>query len=110
MEISGLPLHPLVVHAAVVFAPLAALNALLYAAVPRWRWLLRWPLVVLTLVAVGSALVAAASGESLLESREGLESLVAQGYLLAVATGKARRGLERVLRDTGTAHLFVATR
>jgi phosphoglycolate phosphatase len=42
--------------------------------------------------------------------REGLESLVAQGYLLAVATGKARRGLERVLRDTGTAHLFVATR
>ncbi len=42
--------------------------------------------------------------------REGLESLVAQGYLLAVATGKARRGLDRVLRDTGMAHLFCATR
>lgn len=42
--------------------------------------------------------------------REGLESLMAQGYLLAVATGKARRGLDRVLRDTGTAHLFCATR
>lgn len=41
---------------------------------------------------------------------EGLESLVAQGYLLAVATGKARRGLDGVLRDTGTAHLFCATR
>lgn len=42
--------------------------------------------------------------------RAGLESLAAQGYLLAVATGKARRGLDRVLRDTGTAHLFCATR
>lgn len=42
--------------------------------------------------------------------RAGLEALTEQGYLLAVATGKARRGLDRVLRDTGTAHLFVATR
>ncbi|MCR4300262.1 MAG: HAD-IA family hydrolase [Sulfuricaulis sp.] len=42
--------------------------------------------------------------------RAGLESLVAQGRLLAIATGKARRGLDRVLRDTGTAHLFCATR
>ena len=42
--------------------------------------------------------------------RAGLESLVAQGYRLAIATGKARRGLDRVLRDTGVAHLFCATR
>jgi len=42
--------------------------------------------------------------------RAGLEALSEQGYLLAVATGKARRGLDRVLRDTGTAHLFCATR
>lgn len=42
--------------------------------------------------------------------RQGLESLAAQGYLLAIATGKARRGLDRVLRDTGTAHLFCSTR
>ncbi len=42
--------------------------------------------------------------------RVGLEDLSAQGYLLAIATGKARRGLDRVLRDTGTAHLFCATR
>ncbi len=42
--------------------------------------------------------------------RAGLEDLSAQGYLLAIATGKARRGLERVLRDTGTARLFCATR
>jgi phosphoglycolate phosphatase len=42
--------------------------------------------------------------------RAGLEALASTGYLLAVATGKARRGLDRVLRDTGTAHLFHATR
>jgi len=42
--------------------------------------------------------------------REGLESLVAHGSLLAIATGKARRGLDRVLSDTGLAHLFCATR
>lgn len=42
--------------------------------------------------------------------RQGLEALSAQGYLLAVATGKARRGLERVLRETATAHFFCSTR
>ncbi len=41
---------------------------------------------------------------------EGLDTLKRAGYLLAVATGKARRGLERVLDQTGTAHLFSATR
>ncbi len=75
MEISGLPLHPLVVHAVVVFAPLSGLAALVYAAVPRWRWAVRWPLVAMTLVAVGGAVLAAMSGQSLLESREGLEAL-----------------------------------
>jgi len=42
--------------------------------------------------------------------RAGLEDLSARGFMLAIATGKARRGLDRVLRDTGTAHLFCATR
>ena len=53
MEINGLPLHPLVVHAAVIFGPLAALAALVYAVVPRWRDRLRWPMVALALVAGG---------------------------------------------------------
>jgi hypothetical protein len=51
MEINGVPLHPLVVHAAVVFVPLAALAAILLV-VPRWRWVVRWPALVL---AVGGA-------------------------------------------------------
>lgn len=41
---------------------------------------------------------------------EGLARLSEEGYLLAIATGKARRGLERVLDETGTRHLFVASR
>jgi len=41
---------------------------------------------------------------------EGLSALDGAGYRLAVATGKARRGLDRVLRQTGTGHLFCATR
>ncbi|HCU54042.1 MAG TPA: HAD family hydrolase [Gammaproteobacteria bacterium] len=42
--------------------------------------------------------------------RDGLMTLAEHGYLLAVATGKARRGLDRVLDDTDTRHLFVASR
>ncbi len=42
--------------------------------------------------------------------RVGLEELAHHGYLLAVATGKSRQGLDRVLQETGMAPLFVATR
>jgi peptidoglycan/LPS O-acetylase OafA/YrhL len=69
MEINGLPLHPLVVHAAVVFGPLAALAALAYAVVPRWRDRLRWPLLVLVLVATASIWAAFLTGESFRDSR-----------------------------------------
>lgn len=39
-----------------------------------------------------------------------LVSLKEQGYRLAVATGKSRRGLERVLEDTGLGYLFEISR
>lgn len=39
-----------------------------------------------------------------------LHALREQGFLLAVATGKSRRGLDRVLAQTGLAPLFEATR
>ncbi len=89
MEIAGIPLHPLVVHAVVVFSPLAAATGLGYALVPRWRWLLRWPLVVVTAIAVGSALLAAVSGQSLLDSRPDLNQL---------DTVRTHRALGRLLR------------
>jgi len=41
---------------------------------------------------------------------QGLDELARAGYALAIATGKARRGLDRVLRDTGLAGRFMATR
>ncbi len=41
---------------------------------------------------------------------EFLAGLVEQGYLLAVATGKSRRGLDRMLRDLKIGHRFAATR
>lgn len=40
----------------------------------------------------------------------GLDGLRAQGFRLAIATGKARRGLDHVLRLTGTGDFFCATR
>jgi phosphoglycolate phosphatase len=42
--------------------------------------------------------------------RELLEGLVAEGYLLAVATGKSRRGLDYAMIQTGLEGLFQATR
>ncbi|HEU0282752.1 MAG TPA: HAD-IA family hydrolase [Gallionella sp.] len=41
---------------------------------------------------------------------ETLDELHAAGFLLAVATGKSRRGLDRVLEHTGTGHYFHSSR
>jgi uncharacterized membrane protein len=63
--IGGLPLHPLVVHAAVVFVPLAALAVLAYAFVPRYR---AWSRLLTPVLAVFAALtvpVATSTGEGL---------------------------------------------
>jgi len=76
MEIAGLPLHALVIHAAVVFTPLAVLSALVFALVPRWRYLTRWPTAVLAVVALGSVWLARLSGQSLVEARPELAQLV----------------------------------
>lgn len=56
--------------------------------------------------------VAEAGGRSELfpGARELLESLRDQGHLLAVATGKSRLGLDRVLEQTGLLDFFDATR
>jgi hypothetical protein len=70
MEINGLPLHPLVVHAAVIFGPLAALGALLYAVMPRWRDRLRWPMLVLALVAAGAIWTAYLTGVNFRDSKD----------------------------------------
>ncbi len=76
MEVNGLPLHPLIVHVVVVFAPLTALGALAYALVPRWRWWVRWPFVACAVIAAGSAVLAVQSGHALLNARPYLRPLV----------------------------------
>ena len=64
LQFGGLPLHPLVVHAAVVFIPLAALLLIAGAIVLRWRWLL--PTAVLaSWVATIFSILASQSGEAL---------------------------------------------
>lgn len=64
-SVSGLPLHPLVVHAVVVLVPLAALGLIAISLVPRWSVRygpLVWPL---ALVGLLGAIVAEQSGQAL---------------------------------------------
>ena len=69
MEINGLPLHPLLVHGTVVFVPLGALGAILYV-VPKWRWLLRWPTLLVNLAAAVLVQLSIMSGEDLQKDRK----------------------------------------
>jgi hypothetical protein len=76
MKFAGLPLHPLVIHLAVVFVPLAVALVVAFAVLPRWRWLTRWPAAITMVVAMGSVVMAKLSGDSLLHSRPDLAPLV----------------------------------
>jgi glucan phosphoethanolaminetransferase (alkaline phosphatase superfamily) len=60
----GLPLHPLVIHAAVVFIPLLVAGALAFALVPRLRPRIDWAVAALAVVAPLSALLAKLSGDA----------------------------------------------
>jgi hypothetical protein len=75
MEFTGIPLHPLVVHAAVIFGPLGALTALAYAGLPRWRDRLRWPMLGLVLLGSGAIFAAYFTGTSFMNSRPDLQAL-----------------------------------
>ena len=65
--ITGLPVHPLVVHAAVVLLPLAALGLILIVLIPRWRATFGWLTMIGLALGVGAAFVAKESGEALAE-------------------------------------------
>jgi Predicted membrane protein (DUF2231) len=79
---NGLPLHALVVHAAVVLTPLAAVIGIAFAIVRSWRWLLRWPLVVVALLALGTVFVAVQSGNAF-RARLRLPSAIIQAHAAA---------------------------
>jgi hypothetical protein len=80
-ELFGLPAHPLVVHAAVVLLPLAALATLVAAAVPRLRR--QWAPVALAMALAATLAVGLAQG-----SGEELEEKVDETELVEEHTEK----------------------
>ncbi len=62
--IGGIPLHPLVVHAAIVLIPLAAIGVMLIAFVPRWRERYGGLVALFALGALVGTLLAKFSGEN----------------------------------------------
>lgn len=64
-SIAGLPVHPLVVHLAVVVLPAAALALIVLVAVPRWRRTYGWLGVGAAFIGAAGALLAKESGEAL---------------------------------------------
>ncbi|HEY3339180.1 MAG TPA: cytochrome b5 domain-containing protein [Propionicimonas sp.] len=63
--IAGLPMHPLVVHAAVVLLPLSALMLVVLVFVPSWRSRFGWATIAGLAVGTVAAFVAKESGEAL---------------------------------------------
>lgn len=66
-EFQGIPAHPLVLHAAVVFVPLLALLAIAYALVAPIRPHTRWVLALLAVGAPVCALLAKLTGDAFFE-------------------------------------------
>ncbi|MCI4064141.1 hypothetical protein MRQ36_16640 [Micromonospora sp. R77] len=69
-EVNGLPVHILVIHAAVVLVPLLALLSVAYGVLPRWRGRFGWAVAALAVVTPIATWVATESGEALEEALE----------------------------------------
>jgi hypothetical protein len=76
----------LVIHVAVVVLPVGALTGIAFALVPKWRWLLRWPVLVLGGGSALLAFVATESGNAFVDAMPQLAELIkvhrARGILL----------------------------
>lgn len=71
MTITGLPLHPLVLHAVVVLLPLMALLTVLVAVRKGWRERVAWWVVLGNAVILGLTVLTKESGEDLQKSLGG---------------------------------------
>ncbi len=100
--VMGLPVHPLVVHAAVVLLPLAAIGLVAIILVPRWRGALGWLVMGGLVLATGAVFVAKESGEKL-ATRVGNPTVHAElGDQLPIMAG--------VLLVVGVAWFYLARR
>jgi hypothetical protein len=79
-EFAGIPAHPLLIHAAVVFVPLLALAAVAYALVPLLRPHIRLVLAGLAVAGPVSAILARQSGEAFF-SRLRERGRVTEGFI-----------------------------
>lgn len=68
-KLLGLPAHPLLVHAAVVFGPLLVAVVAAYALVPAVRRYVAWAVVLLGVVTPGSLWLAKLSGDAFLRRK-----------------------------------------
>ncbi|MEV0588950.1 DUF2231 domain-containing protein [Nonomuraea sp. NPDC050310] len=112
-EVLGLPAHPLIVHAAVIFTPLLALVGVAYAVLPRFQPRLGWAVVGLSVIAPGAVFAARQSGGALKEARfsgvdDALKAKIAEheSYatpLLLVTLGLAVAALAMVFVPKGVA-------
>jgi hypothetical protein len=112
---AGLPVHVLVVHAAVVGVPLAAVVAVAVAVVPRWRVRFRWYAVVITAVMFVVTFIAKQSGETF-NARLGQPSVAAfhvqlgnTMHLFALVLFVASVGVAMVHRVPGRWPAIIAT-
>jgi hypothetical protein len=64
-QISGLPVHVLILHVTVVFVPLLAVGAIVYGVVPRWRPRIGWAVLLLSIITPIVCIVTKESGEKL---------------------------------------------
>jgi uncharacterized membrane protein/predicted heme/steroid binding protein len=115
-SIAGLPLHPLVVHFAVVLLPLAALGLVLEVAVPRWADRFGGLTLAVLAVGTGAAFVAKQSGEALAQVGEPathaawgdlLPWLAAGLFILAAAWFGLTRSARRAGRPRSAASIAV---
>lgn len=105
--IGGLPLHPLLVHAAVILLPVMGVVTPLVVAVPRWRPRLPW--------VVAADLGTAVAMVATVQSGEALQSRLSQvaGFTVARGHGDAGRilaGIGLLLFLLAAASLFAVRR
>ncbi|OLR94447.1 DUF2231 domain-containing protein [Actinokineospora bangkokensis] len=81
LQVFGLPLHPLVVHAVVVLVPLAVVTGIVVACWPAARRRYGWAVLVLTGMALVSIPLATSSGEELEHNIAGSDLIRAHAHL-----------------------------